>query len=413
LDEQYFGNHKETITEGLESLKIDDHEETITEGLENLNIVPDDWEDSLITTGGKNLTQERLCLSDKEKDRTKPNLYDCPRCDLKAMTYGDILRDHLDNVRSQDINEIKDMTTCTRPLCLQGPGCNGKGEKFKLGGNGIRKRNSKMDSASFIPLIEADRGNRISPSVWHTTAIDTPGATASCTPRARQGGGNGSGGGRYGGARQGGGGRGDRQGGGGSGRYGDDRGGRSVLGMRSGKEREAKVFDHHFSASSRAFSGLWNCTLCSKGSMDESAAEVHMNCAGHRSKMETSSHFGDESSTKVVEDESIIKAVGNEWRCRPCGTGAMSKKDAIIHASFCLAPNARIEKKKREEEEKKLAEQKCAEKAIKLAEQKCAEEAAAKKIIEEAEAVQRQRRLLKVRATYSANLSMVENLAKS
>eukprot|EP00979_Chaetoceros_neogracilis_P002890 scaffold479_cov123-Chaetoceros_neogracile.AAC.2 len=241
------------------------------------------------------------------------------------------------------------MATCTRPLCLQGPGCNGKGEKFKLGGNGIRKRNSKMDSASFIPLIEADRGNRISPSVWHTTAIDTPGTTASCTPRARQGGGNGSGGGRYGGARQGGGGRGDRQGGGGSGRYGDDHGGRSVLGMRSGKGREAKVFDHHFSASSRAISGLWNCTLCSKGSLDESAAEVHMNCAGHRSKMETLSHFGDESSTK----------------------------------------------KKREEEEKRLAEQKCAEKAIKLAEQKCAEEAAAKKIIEEAEAVQRQRRLLK------------------
>jgi hypothetical protein len=78
--------------------------------------------------------------------------------------------------------------------------------------------------------------------------------------------------------------------------------------------------------------------------MDESAAEVHMNCAGHRSKMETLSHFGDESSTKVFEDESFIKAVGNEW-----------KKPRLL---------------------------------------------------------QRQRKLPKVRATYSANLSMVENLAK-
>eukprot|EP00979_Chaetoceros_neogracilis_P002889 scaffold479_cov123-Chaetoceros_neogracile.AAC.1 len=49
LDEQYFGNHKETIMEGLENLKIGDHE-TNTEGVEILNIVPDDWEDSLIIT---------------------------------------------------------------------------------------------------------------------------------------------------------------------------------------------------------------------------------------------------------------------------------------------------------------------------------------------------------------------------
>ena len=62
-----------------------------------------------------------------------------------------------------------------------------------------------------------------------------------------------------------------------------------MLGIRSGKGGEAKVFDHHFSASSSAISGLWNCTLCSKGPMDESAAEVHMNCAGHRSKMGTDS----------------------------------------------------------------------------------------------------------------------------
>eukprot|EP00979_Chaetoceros_neogracilis_P011324 scaffold2761_cov264-Chaetoceros_neogracile.AAC.2 len=135
-----------------------------------------------------------LYLSDKEKDRTKLYLYDCPRC-ATSMTYGD-LRDHLDNVHSQDINEIKDMVTCTCPFCLQGPdpkrsifastdlflahvkmhhkGCNVKGEKLKLGGNGIRKRNSKMDSASFVPLIEAGRGDSIPPSVGHTTSPSSP-----------------------------------------------------------------------------------------------------------------------------------------------------------------------------------------------------------------------------------------------
>jgi hypothetical protein len=237
LDEQYFGNHKETITEGLEILNIGDHE-TNTEGVEILNIVPYDWEqDSLISTEGEEFTQEHLYLSDKEKDRTKPNLYDCPRCGLESMTCGD-LRDHLDNVHSQDINEIKDMTTCTCPLYLQGPGCNGKGEKLNLGSNEIRKRNSKMDSASFIPLIEADRGNKIWPSVVHTVT-DTLDATVSSTRGERyrddrQGGD----GGRYGDARQGrcrGGD--DHQGGGGSGRHGDDRSGRGALGRRSGKER--------------------------------------------------------------------------------------------------------------------------------------------------------------------------------
>jgi hypothetical protein len=58
--------------------------------------------------------------------------------------------------------------------------------------------------------------------------------------------------------------------------------------------------------------------------MNESDAEVHMNCSGHRSKRETlMSHIG---------DESITKAVGVKWHCRPCGTGAMTKKDANIHA---------------------------------------------------------------------------------
>jgi hypothetical protein len=108
VDEQYFGNHKETMMEGLENLNIGDHE-TNTEGVEILNIVPDDWEDSLITTEGEEFTQEHLYLSDKEKDRTKPNLYDCPRCGLESMTYGD-LRDHLDNVHSQDINVRKLLT---------------------------------------------------------------------------------------------------------------------------------------------------------------------------------------------------------------------------------------------------------------------------------------------------------------
>ena len=75
---------------------------------------------------------------------------------------------------------------------------------------------------------------------------------------------------------------------------------------------------------SSSYSGSWNCTLCSKGPMNESDAEVHMNCSGHRSKRETlMSHIG---------DESITKAVGVKWHCRPCGTGAMTKKDANIHA---------------------------------------------------------------------------------
>jgi len=144
LDEQYFGNHEETITEDLENLNIGDHE-TNTEGVEILNIVPDDWEDSLIIT----------------------------------------------------------------------------------------------DSASFMPLIEADRGSRISPSVVHT-ATDTLVAKAASTRGERyrddRQGGDG-GGGRYGGARQGRSGGDDHQGGGGSGRHGDDRSGRGALGRRSGKER--------------------------------------------------------------------------------------------------------------------------------------------------------------------------------
>jgi hypothetical protein len=44
LDEQYFGNHKETESEQSNSIITTDE---ITEGLENLNIVPDDWEDLL------------------------------------------------------------------------------------------------------------------------------------------------------------------------------------------------------------------------------------------------------------------------------------------------------------------------------------------------------------------------------
>jgi hypothetical protein len=83
--------------------------------------------------------------------------------------------------------------------------------------------------------------------------------------------------------------------------------------------------------------------------MDESTAEVHMNCAGHRSKMGTDSK---RDKNKIMQLTTLP------------GWGSI----------FCLAPNARIEKKKREEEEKRLAEQ------------KCGEEAAAKKATEEAEA---------------------------
>jgi hypothetical protein len=130
-------------------------------------------------------------LSDEEKARTKLYLYDCPRCDT-SMTYGD-LRDHLDKDHSEDINAIKDMVTCTCPFCLQGPnprrstfvstdsflahvrenhkGCNVKGEKLKLGGSGIRKRNSsgRTENITTPPHIDSYREKMTPPSFSNNT----------------------------------------------------------------------------------------------------------------------------------------------------------------------------------------------------------------------------------------------------
>ena len=107
-------------------------------------------------------------LTDKEKEMTKLYLYDCPRCET-SLTYGD-LRDHLDKVHDEDINFIKDMVTCSCPFCLVGDkplrntftstdtlmnhirkdhiGCKMKGEKLKLNGHGIIKRNTRIDEAN-------------------------------------------------------------------------------------------------------------------------------------------------------------------------------------------------------------------------------------------------------------------------
>ena len=130
-------------------------------------------------------------LSDEEKAKTKLYLYNCPRCDT-SMTYGD-LRDHLEKDHSEDINAIKDMVTCTCPFCLQGPnpkrstfvstdsflahvrehhkGCNVKGEKLKLGGSGIRKRNSggKTGNITTPPHIDSYREKMIPPSFSNNT----------------------------------------------------------------------------------------------------------------------------------------------------------------------------------------------------------------------------------------------------
>ena len=312
LDEQYFGNHEETITEDLENLNIGDHE-TNTEGVEILNIVPDDWEDSLIIT----------------------------------------------------------------------------------------------DSASFMPLIEADRGSRISPSVVHT-ATDTLVAKAASTRGERyrddRQGGDG-GGGRYGGARQGRSGGDDHQGGGGSGRYGDDRSGCGALGRRSAKERT----DCRPCGTSVIISSGTGVIISKKDGMIHVESKDQKNSRMQREEariekkkrrnarkiniISGEQKCAEEATSKTVtgEAEAAAKAKKAAAKTKKATAKANTKKAAkkaaakakkvteeaeaaALAKNVCLASNARIEKKNCEEEEKRLAKQ------------KCAEEAAAKKATEESEA---------------------------
>eukprot|EP00979_Chaetoceros_neogracilis_P001649 scaffold301_cov273-Chaetoceros_neogracile.AAC.1 len=127
-------------------------------------------------------------------------------------------------------------------------------------------------------------------------------------------------------------------------------------------------------------SGSWNCTLCSKGPMNESDGEVHMNCVGHRSKLETlMSHIGNESITKAVgikgpmnesdaevhmncvghrskletlmshiRDEPITRAIGmssfisGSWNCTLCSKGPMNESDAEVHMN-CVGHRSKLE----------------------------------------------------------------------